>query len=390
MRRHIITEGLEAALRVSLEAPNLRLLDLKGERPSADAVREPWIDIKYGPASPDDWFGVVPAVATFERAAGRHREALKLIVKVNPRLGLSRNLIPWIIGNKNIRLDRPYADYRSAAEADHTADREFHVYELAAGGCSALSRILPRYYGAIDDPMTGERALFMEELAGLSRLDASGARADWPIDAIRSAFSAVAAWQAEFWGVDHASMPWAGPRMTAADMRADESLWRGELNDARARFPDIITEGIARRRHRLIDTVDAWYPAKDQLPGTLAHNDFNQRNVGFRPDIVVLDWELAQCNTAHRDLVEMLTFVLPSSASRADIDQLVDGHRTMLIAAGVTPGPDRDTWMEAFRSELKTEAINRIGMQYIFAAAFPLAYFARINANIERLLDLYQ
>jgi hypothetical protein len=52
-------------------------------------------------------------------------------------------------------------------------------------------------------------------------------------------------------------------------------------------------------------------------------------------------------------------------------------------------GLDRDTWMEAFRCELKVEAINRIGMQCIFEAAFPLAYFGRINANIERLLDLY-
>jgi hypothetical protein len=45
--------------------------------------------------------------------------------------------------------------------------------------------------------------------------------------------------------------------------------------------------------------------------------------------------------------------------------------------------------MEAFRTELKVEAINRVGMQCIFATAFPLAYYARINANIERFLDLY-
>jgi hypothetical protein len=103
----------------------------------------------------------------------------------------------------------------------------------------------------------------------------------------------------------------------------------------------------------------------------------------------VLDWELVECNTAHRDLVEMLTFVAPSAATRADIDWLVERHRTMLAEMGVKAGPDRDTWMEAFRCELKVEAINRIGMQCIFEAAFPLAYFERINANIERLLDLY-
>jgi hypothetical protein len=161
MRRQIIAEQLEAALRTSLQAPALRVVSLDGERPSVDARREPWIEIKYGPASPDDWFGIVPARAQFERSAGKAREVLSLIVKVNPRLGLARNLIPWIIENKSIRLDRPYWEYRTSAETDRTADREFHVYELAASGSSALSRILPRYYGAASDPATGERALFM-------------------------------------------------------------------------------------------------------------------------------------------------------------------------------------------------------------------------------------
>ena len=103
MRRQIIAEQLEAALRNSLQAPDLRLISLDGERPSVDGRREPWIGIKYGPASPDDWFGIVPARAQFERSAGKAREVLSLIVKVNPRLGLARNLIPWIIENKSIR-----------------------------------------------------------------------------------------------------------------------------------------------------------------------------------------------------------------------------------------------------------------------------------------------
>src|SRR5258708_7972579 len=389
MRRQIIAEQLEAALRASLQAPGLRLIGLDGERPPVDAKREPWIEIKYGPASPDDWFGIVPATVRFERSAGKGREVLNLIVKVNPRLGLARNLIPWIVENKSIRLDRPYWEYRNAAETDRTPDREFPVDELAATGSSALSRILPRYYGAASDPATGERALFMEQLTDVSRLDAAGVQAEWPIEAIGAAFGAAAAWQAEFWGADNVSLSWVGPRVTTEDMLADEPLWRGLLDDARARFPGVITQQVKRRRHPLIDTMDVWHRAKDQFPGTLAHDDFNNRNVGFRPGVVALDWELAECNTAHRDLVEMLTFVVPSAVTRADIDRLMEAHRTMLSEMGVKTGLDRDAWMEAFRCELKVEAINRIGMQCIFEAAFPLAYFERINATIERLLDLY-
>jgi hypothetical protein len=37
-------------------------------------------------------------------------------------------------------------------------------------------------------------------------------------------------------------------------MMADTSLWRGLLNDARARFPHIVTQEVWRRRYALIDT----------------------------------------------------------------------------------------------------------------------------------------
>jgi hypothetical protein len=132
---------------------------------------------------------------------------------------------------------------------------------------------------------------------------------------------------------------------------------------------------------------------KDRLPATLAHDDFNQRNVGFRPntakpDVVVLDWELVESNIAQRDLVEMLTFVLPPTAERAQIDLHVEAHRLALVDAGVSV--ERDEWVEGFRCELKVEAINRVGHQLLFAAEFPLTYLARINATIERLLDLYE
>jgi hypothetical protein len=276
---------------------------------------------------------------------------------------------------------------------------------------------------------------------------------------------AAARWQAAFWGANDKTLAWAGPRPTTAAMVADTSLWRGLLNDARSRFPHIVTQEVWRRRYALIETMSDWHKVKDALPATLAHNDFNQRNVGFRkaappepahreaqaadsgdydghqaktatrltrrllprlkpeeppakkpappPDskakpthtdvgaiqqmmrsntesnIVVLDWEIAQCNTAARDLVELLTFVLPPTAEREAIDRHVETLRDALIKAGVSTGIERDAFFEGFRSEIKVQAINRIGLQLLFGAQFQLAYLVRINATIERLLDLY-
>jgi hypothetical protein len=253
MHRELIAEQLELALRTSLDAPALRLIELRGERPASDEVREPWIPIKYGPASPDDWFGVVPATARFERAGGGV-EGLSLVAKVNPRQGLARTLIPWIIAQKSIALDRRYWEYRTAAESDHTSAREQHLYELAKD-TPALARVLPRCYGGATDAISGEHVIFLEFVSDVTRLDATGAAADWPAAAIDEALRAAAGWHAAFWNIDGKHAAWAGPRPTTADMIADAPLWRGLLDDARARFPDLVTDKVWRRRHSLIETL---------------------------------------------------------------------------------------------------------------------------------------
>jgi hypothetical protein len=181
----------------------------------------------------------------------------------------------------------------------------------------------------------------------------------------------------------------------------------------------------------------------------LAHNDFNQRNVGFRrnghapepppeperngaaksngsrshrflphlfgrkkshiaheeaaaveapapaagsnrpAEVVVLDWEIAQRNIAARDLVELLTFVLPPTVEREQVDRHVETHRDALIKAGVATGVEHDAFLEGFRCELRVQSINRVGLQLLFGAQFQLPYLTRINATIERLLDFY-
>jgi hypothetical protein len=388
MRRELIARQLELALQNSLQSPALRVLELTGQRPAVDESQEPWLPIKYGPTGADNWFGVVPATVRFERSRGAAAESLPLIVKVNPKEGLSRTLIPWVIARQNIALDRPYWDYRCAAETDHTGPRETNVYRLAKT-TPALHDVLPRCYGDATDANTGEEALFLELLTGVARLDPAGAKTDWPSGAIDAALRAAVGWHATFWGVRDSDLPWAGPRPTTADMVADAPLWRALIDDARKRSPQLVTEEIWRRRHALIDTLPDWHPAKDKSPATLAHDDFNQRNIGFRPGVVVLDWELVQCNTAQRDLVELLTFALPPDVGRSQVDGHVEAHRRALIDAGVSTGIDRDSWIAAFRCELKVEAINRVALQLLFGAQFPLAYLARINVTIERLLDLY-
>ncbi|HEY4170552.1 MAG TPA: hypothetical protein VGM96_27405 [Reyranella sp.] len=390
MRRSVIAPQLEAALRATLQAPDLHLIELDGERSAHDEEAQPWTAVKYGPAGHDDWFGVVPAVAQFRRQSGSRTETLAVIVKINPRESLAKTFMPWIFEQQRIVLDRPYWEYRQAAEFGNAAGRELHLYRVIADQVPSLRAVLPKCYGSATDPETGEAALLLEMVTDMERLDPGGATFDWPAAEIDEVLRALAAWQAVFWDADERQLAWAGPRPTAADMAADAPLWRAIVDHGRQHMPQIVTEKVWRRRHRLIDTISNWHAVKDGLPSTLAHNDFNHRNIGFRKGVVLaLDWELATHNTAHRDLVEFLTFVLPPSVERARVDGHLEAHRSALAAAGVTTGIDRVKWLAGFRCELAVEALNRAGFQLIFGTQFPLPYAGRVNLTIERLLDLY-
>jgi len=388
-----IRAALEKNLREMLGDPGLRVTALSGSRPTIDEEREPWIGVKYGTPGPDDWYGVVPATVEFRRSNTGTTERLRLAVKVNPAEGLARTLNSWIIRERGIALNRPYTDYYAAREFDHTGAREYHLFRALAPGAPSLQKVLPRCYGGVADEPGGEHAIFLEYLENVARLDASGAEGDWPIEAIASALSVAGGWHGAFLGtVEDMDDAFAAPRATTAQRIADEGLWRGLLDDARQRFPDIMMEAVWRRRHHIIDSIDVWHQIKDRLPVTLVHDDFNNRNCGFRPAPVVLDWELVSRDTPQRDLVELLTFVLLAGAGRSEVDALVEGHRQSVIqAAGHNPQEalDSETFRNAFRAELKLQAINRISHQFLFSAAFPLAYLARINACIEHLLDLY-
>lgn len=85
MRRSVIASQLENALRTTVQAPGLQLVELDGERTAHDDEAQPWVSVKYGPAGHNDWVGVVPAVAHFRRAPGGAAESLPMIVKINVR-----------------------------------------------------------------------------------------------------------------------------------------------------------------------------------------------------------------------------------------------------------------------------------------------------------------
>lgn len=339
---------------------------------------QPWLTVKYGPALADDLHGVTPVTVTTPD------RVVDLIVKVNPVHGIGETLIPWICDTFDVELPAPYATFHSAREVVGTGARESNVYDLSLT-MPELMALLPPYFGTIT--AHGERAVLLGDISPVRGMDAGGAVTHWTSGHIDAALRAIGAVHAGSSRVAD-GLAWLPPRTDAATFAADAELWDAMLADARRRFPDIVTPDVVATRARLIATAGDWYTAKDPMPTALAHNDFNQRNVGFDADdrVVALDWEIARRDSPQRDVAELLTFLLPPDVDQDTLDHHAMQHHAALAANGLSlPAAD---YRAALAADLRSEAIERVGMQLLFAAAFELPYVHRINRTVDRLVEL--
>ncbi len=346
------------------------LLELFGAEPAIDLPDDsgqPWLNVKYGD-DPHQVYGVVRA-----RVGGR-----SVIVKVNPERGIGQTLIPWIIQQREIALPAPYDSFGAAAETSDTGRREIAVY-----GLPAVQDVLPSRLGAFD--ADGQTALVLEDLGDIAYLDASGSIDRWPTSRIERALVAAAGFHAATAGRDYG---WTIRRPSTSTVLADSALWRAVLEDAAQRLPDVLPADALATRLQTIDTISRWHPAKDVMPATLVHNDFNQRNVGFREsgEVVVLDWELARVNTPQRDVAELLTFTLDAHTEVDELMHLLAVHWQGLADNGMQIDPE--VYARAAAAEFRVQSFDRVGMQLIFGAAFDLPYLTRINRTVDHLVGL--
>lgn len=351
MRREDVVTGLRALFGVE---PELQVPDTPGQ---------PWVAVKYGEEGLN---GVV-------RAQVGDRT---VIVKLNPERGIGQTLIPWIVQEFSVSLPRPYADFEAAAVTSDTGERERAAYSL-----HTLRDVLPIELGRFGT------ALVLEDLGDIAGLDPSGAIARWPVEHIEQALIAAAGFHAATRGRDY---PWTVQRPSTSTMWADRDLYLAQLDDAATRFPDIISETVHTTRRRTIETMQDWHPAKDAMPATLVHNDYNQRNVGFRDsgEVVVLDWELARVDTPQRDVAELLTFTLDAHTELDEILHLLGVHWQALADNGLEVDPD--LYARATAAEFRVQSFDRVGMQLLFGAAFDLPYLKRINRTVDHLVALTQ
>jgi ATP-binding cassette, subfamily B, bacterial len=204
----------------------------------------------------------------------------------------------------------------------------------------------PRYYGAVpdpnDDPAQDVCWLFIGEIGGekydMQRPDHRAAAARW-LGVLHGEASAV---------VGQVDLPDGGPSRYHAQMRATRDVIRTHIDNPAFNAEDVaFLDGLLARFEELDEGWARIESAAAGLPHTLAHGDFNGKNVRVQtsPDglrLVAFDWEDAGRGVPAVDLAQVNAPSCRISAS-PDLDTYWSGVR--------------ERWPECDRADIERHAI---------------------------------
>lgn len=129
--------------------------------------------------------------------------------------------------------------------------------------------------------------------------------------------------------------------------------------------------------------------SKPNVPRTLIHNDYNPRNIAIRKndDVCIYDWELAVIDYPHRDIVELLSFTLPSDF---DEDLLMTYLRYHYEIAGTQMQVDWETWRNTYIIVLKEYLLTRVLFYNAAQVLMKLKFVDRVYNNCIKMLSILE
>jgi NADP-dependent 3-hydroxy-3-methylglutaryl-CoA reductase len=249
-------------------------------------------------------------------------------------------------------------------------------------------RHVPAVYDLIEDESRDTFALVLERLHGRVRLmDSADDPSGWGEREIEAALRGAGSLHAIWMGRERTLVgrPWLGTAPSTARMAAMRPLWAALARHAAEEFPSMFPGDALASHLRLVAEIPEWWARVERMPRTLAHNDFNPRNIALRDDdgamrLCAYDWELATVHLPQHDAAELLAFVLPAGASRDDVLRWIELHRRAVAEAGDGAVPDGRTWREGFALAARDLLVNRF-------ALYLMGHTQRQYGFLERALD---
>jgi hypothetical protein len=229
----------------------------------------------------------------------------------------------------------------------------------------------------------------MEHLSGSEHIDGE----HWRRRDLEAGVEAAAAIHSAWYG--KAALlegePWVAPEIGAAQVAGMRPLWEGLAQFARPMFTAWAGPALASLHASLAANIEGWWGELEMQPRTLIHNDFNSRNLAFRPNgtrtACAFDWELARIGAPQHDLAELLCFVLPQGAGSDDLAFWLERHRA-LLSGRVGKEIDPVMWRRGFRLALNRILVERLPLYAMVHRFKPQPFLPRVVQTWSRLHQL--
>ena len=237
--------------------------------------------------------------------------------------------------------------------------------------------IAPRYYGQIFNKKR-EIFLFAQERLNPTEvmlMDSENKPELWTSSIIKSTIAAI--------DLVHKTY-----RRTAEDKRPKSvtPFYFEKAIPLYTKLIDIAIEEDAQKADFLMDLLQSISLKEEtnNLFKTLVHNDCNPRNIAVRAagEICIYDWELAVINYPHRDIVELLSFTLPSNFTSDELMSYLKYHFSLNMEENI----DWDSWKQGYILTLKEYILSRVLFYCAAEVVMKLKFADRVYLNAVRML----
>jgi Phosphotransferase enzyme family len=309
----------------------------------------------------------------------------KMVMKVKPHGRVISDMLAGLSGLCNERLQKEYGIIKDKTGFYYTHDKEIELYK------QHKHTFFPVIYGYYINENDNVYALLMEYFEDVEMLNSVMDINLWDKEHIDLGLKALITWHKNNTG----KTEWYTTKYS--DIRNEEQIkqlqktWLELLINAHQRFPDLYSEHFTQCLKDGIQEILALWIELEDVPKSVAHNDFNPRNVFFKNDdsngknICVYDWELATVHFPVYDLIEFLSFTSSNLNDETIINyfkQFQDelSHDVPLYANN-----------SIFRASLLCSAydfgLHRLGMYMMAHSVGPYPFIPHVIKNYERILN---
>lgn len=272
-----------------------------------------------------------------------------------------------------IRVNAPNLEYKNC----HLKETE--VYKLLSFDNNSN---IPQFFGSKDQKEREIHLLLIEfiEKSEFKLFNSENNPKEWTTDLVYKAIDVAVSFHDTF-------------TQKISEFRfanSDFEPWRS--NELYNKMIEIIVreEEDLFMKHSLERLIDASLYMKEisesiNVPKTIVHNDFNPRNIAVSnsDEFKVYDWELSVKNFPHRDIVDLLSFVLGDNFQREEMDRYFEYHFNSAKNIGIS----RKEWFKVYEYSLIDLIITRLVFYEVAGIVVKYEFSQRVLKNALRMLN---